>query len=632
MPLPKPKPGESLEDFLEYCPFDTQVMLEFEDAEQRFAVCRSLYQESKEQKAERITTQKINRQEFIRAWDRQTKIAEGREFKKWFAYFKRENFKGVDLFLQSGQITGFDGLFLDRDITELYENLFASVGTQIAIWYQDNFEKYIQKNQPAVNWRETFGAFGRRFAADKVTLVSGNRKKELQAVLKRLMSDPDFQALNERQAQRIFRSQFTGYSRMQAMRLVRTETITAANYAATQTANDLFGSEGYEKEWLTALDGRERPAHREADGQRVGADQPFIVGGEYLKFPGDPSASAKNRINCRCTVLTMPLGAVEEIENNVTGGLVSDIGFGVEGSERISVGAEIAEIIGQNFATREVIEEATETLRDLKIKEYIAKNKPDNWDTEITEWAFKNAAVKNLNELNKDILEFIKKDDLTSIKVGIERNSKGQIKGSYQSTRNKKIHFDEEESWTERYVTVYHEIGHHIHDSVNLFMPWKEGLMQKEWDDFFTKWRKKFGYGARGKNKEAIEAELNKLFPNPYSFNGYYKRAEIWGKESGEWKTIFKDEIEKLGEKVVYDQAMSVADTVEAFTRAKFGWGHGSSYYKNEYMSMAEIFAHMSEWKFGNAVIIKKLYPEFYDEAMKLYDELIEAIRQQRGY
>jgi hypothetical protein len=31
MPLPKPKPGESLEDFLEYCPFDTQVMLEFED-------------------------------------------------------------------------------------------------------------------------------------------------------------------------------------------------------------------------------------------------------------------------------------------------------------------------------------------------------------------------------------------------------------------------------------------------------------------------------------------------------------------------------------------------------------------------------------------------------------------------
>ena len=629
MPLPKPKPGESLEDFLEYCPFDTQVMLEFEDTEQRFAVCRSLYQESKEQKAQRLTTQKINRQEFIRAWDRQTKIAEGREFKKWFAYFKRENFKGVDLFLQSGQITGFDGLFLDRDITELYENLFASVGTQIAIWYQDNFEKYIQKNQPAVNWRETFGAFGRRFAADKVTLVSGNRKKELQAVLKRLMSDPDFQALNERQAQRIFRSQFTGYSRMQAMRLVRTESITAANYAATQTANDLFGSEGYEKEWLTALDGRERPAHREADGQRVGADQPFVVGGEYLKFPGDPSASAKNRINCRCTVLTMPLGAVEEIENNVTGGLVSDIGFGVEGSERISVGAEIAEIIGQNFATREVIEEATETLRDLKIKEYIAKNKPDNWD-EIDEWAYKTSAAKG--ELKEEILEFVDGDNLRMMEVSLEKG-----RGSYHSSFNKKIHFDINERWKERYTTVYHEIGHHIHHWTRMFnakdvmSPYN--IMQDEWQGFYKNMRKRLGVGARGKNKLDIENELNVLFPSDSTFDSQIRRAELYGRKE-EWKKYFAKEIEELGENVVYEQLNDVADFIGAATKEKFGWGHGTSYYtkRGQLGQMAEMFAHMSEWRFGDATVIKKLFPDIYEEAMKFMDELIEEIRKTRGY
>ena len=629
MPLPKPKPGESLEDFLEYCPFDTQVMLEFEDTEQRFAVCRSLYQESKEQKAQRLTTQKINRQEFIRAWDRQTKIAEGREFKKWFAYFKRENFKGVDLFLQSGQITGFDGLFLDRDITELYENLFASVGTQIALWYQDNFEKYIQKNQPAVNWRETFGAFGRRFAADKVTLVSGNRKKELQAVLKRLMSDPDFQALNERQAQRIFRSQFTGYSRMQAMRLVRTESITAANYAATQTANDLFGSEGYEKEWLTALDGRERPAHREADGQRVGADQPFVVGGEYLKFPGDPSASAKNRINCRCTVLTMPLGAVEEIENNVTGGLVSDIGFGVEGSERISVGAEIAEIIGQNFATREVIEEATETLRDLKIKEYIAKNKPDNWD-EIDEWAYKTSAAKG--ELKEEILEFVDGDNLRMMEVSLEKG-----RGSYHSSFNKKIHFDINERWKERYTTVYHEIGHHIHHWTRMFnakdvmSPYN--IMQDEWQGFYKNMRKRLGVGARGKNKLDIENELNVLFPSDSTFDSQIRRAELYGRKE-EWKKYFAKEIEELGENVVYEQLNDVADFIGAATKEKFGWGHGTSYYtkRGQLGQMAEMFAHMSEWRFGDATVIKKLFPDIYEEAMKFMDELIEEIRKTRGY
>lgn len=333
MPLPKPKAGESLAEFLEYCPFDTQVMLEFETVEQRFAVCRSLYEEAqKEEKALRLTTPKLKREEFIKAWDRQIKIAENREFKKWFAYFKRENFKGIDEFIATGKITGFDGLFLDRDIIELYINLFQSTGVQVALWYQNNFESYLVKEQSQANWRETFAAFGQRFAADKVTLVSGNRKKELQGVLKRLMTDPVFQSLNERQAQRILRNQFTGYSRNQAMRLVRTETHTAANYAATQTANDLFGSQGYEKEWLASLDGRERDAHRAANGQRAGADGKFLVGGEYLKYPGDPNASAGNRINCRCTVLTYPLGAVEEINTGISGGsLVSSAGFAIAG-------------------------------------------------------------------------------------------------------------------------------------------------------------------------------------------------------------------------------------------------------------------------------------------------------------
>jgi hypothetical protein len=39
-----------------------------------------------------------------------------------------------------------------------------------------------------------------------------------------------------------------------------------------------------------------------ADGQRVGVDDVFTVGGERLRFPSDSSlgASAKNIINCRC--------------------------------------------------------------------------------------------------------------------------------------------------------------------------------------------------------------------------------------------------------------------------------------------------------------------------------------------
>jgi len=58
------------------------------------------------------------------------------------------------------------------------------------------------------------------------------------------------------------------------------------------------GVEG--KEWLSAKDAFTRPDHAEADGQVVGINNTFLVGGEQLDKPGDPAGSAGNVINCRC--------------------------------------------------------------------------------------------------------------------------------------------------------------------------------------------------------------------------------------------------------------------------------------------------------------------------------------------
>ena len=63
-----------------------------------------------------------------------------------------------------------------------------------------------------------------------------------------------------------------------------------------------------EREWVSALDSRTRPEHAEADGQVVGVDEPFIVGGEKLMFPGDRSGSGWNIYNCRCTQIAKVKG------------------------------------------------------------------------------------------------------------------------------------------------------------------------------------------------------------------------------------------------------------------------------------------------------------------------------------
>lgn len=89
-----------------------------------------------------------------------------------------------------------------------------------------------------------------------------------------------------------------------AVRAARTA-ITAAENAGRQDAREELASKGVivKKRWIATIDNRTRHYHAEADGQTVPNDEPFIVGGERLMFPGDSSmgASGWNLYNCRCS-------------------------------------------------------------------------------------------------------------------------------------------------------------------------------------------------------------------------------------------------------------------------------------------------------------------------------------------
>jgi HK97 family phage portal protein len=94
--------------------------------------------------------------------------------------------------------------------------------------------------------------------------------------------------------------QFDGLRDYRSERIARTESAGSMNFGSTAT----YKSAGVEKkEWLAVQDDRTRDAHAEADGQVVGIDEPFVVDGEELMYPGDPSGSAENVINERCTIL-----------------------------------------------------------------------------------------------------------------------------------------------------------------------------------------------------------------------------------------------------------------------------------------------------------------------------------------
>ena len=107
-----------------------------------------------------------------------------------------------------------------------------------------------------------------------------------------------------------------------AVTVARTETIGALNFGRSDSFSavaDELGGE-FEQMWLATLDNRTRPDHADADGQTVPLNSPFVVGGEDLMFPGDPTGSAENVINCRCSTLLVRPGE----ETDMTGRGFSD--------------------------------------------------------------------------------------------------------------------------------------------------------------------------------------------------------------------------------------------------------------------------------------------------------------------
>lgn len=84
-----------------------------------------------------------------------------------------------------------------------------------------------------------------------------------------------------------------------------------AQLEACQTAKDKGAD--VVKQWDATLDGKTRPAHREADGQIRELDEEFDVGGEKMKAPA-VGGSAKNVCNCRCGLLQRARWALDEAE------------------------------------------------------------------------------------------------------------------------------------------------------------------------------------------------------------------------------------------------------------------------------------------------------------------------------
>jgi len=85
-------------------------------------------------------------------------------------------------------------------------------------------------------------------------------------------------------------------SKVRAPLAAHQETHIAQGYGITEGARSAGGDT---KTWICAFN-NSRPEHEEADGQKVGIDEPFEVMGEAIMWPGE--GSIENSANCYCTI------------------------------------------------------------------------------------------------------------------------------------------------------------------------------------------------------------------------------------------------------------------------------------------------------------------------------------------
>lgn len=137
-------------------------------------------------------------------------------------------------------------------------------------------------------------------ALSRVNQLTGRVSQSTYRQVKNAIADGITQGMATTDIAKLIRQVMQSASKARAEVIARTEVISAYNGGVYDTGGALPPSIAAGMVWIAASDERTRPTHASADGQIVSMGQPFTVGGEALRFPGDPNGSRKNTIQCRC--------------------------------------------------------------------------------------------------------------------------------------------------------------------------------------------------------------------------------------------------------------------------------------------------------------------------------------------
>lgn len=192
-----------------------------------------------------------------------------------------------------------------EQITAMFKEIYQTIGL--------DYSKRIEKELPKAVKANIL--FNEQLLKDILLFLSGEGGQKIVSVHDTLIKDiidtikqkigENASLVELRDAIYDIVSKAGTFYKWQSLRIARTETTAASNFAAMKTAEQ--SELELQKTWIATLDSRTRRDHFRQDGQSVDLNDTFVMfSGKTVRYPGDPKADADEVINCRCTIAFTP--------------------------------------------------------------------------------------------------------------------------------------------------------------------------------------------------------------------------------------------------------------------------------------------------------------------------------------
>lgn len=210
------------------------------------------------------------------------------------------------LMRQLGQATadlkaGREVRIREEPIRQAYHLLYRTVMPEFGKHIVDKFKSSHLNMQTKrddflePNWEDIVTRFVNISLGARIVGVTQTGQELVERIITQAMSEE----LSIPQTVKLLRSKWIDITRYRATMIARTEIITASNAGTFNSALNL--GVPLKRQWLATGGKRTRDTHAMAHGQEIDLRGNYVVGGELLRFPGDPKGSADNIINCRCS-------------------------------------------------------------------------------------------------------------------------------------------------------------------------------------------------------------------------------------------------------------------------------------------------------------------------------------------